>query len=416
MRKILILILLLLISSWSVFSQQSLKIAVISDPHYLSSKLAKPSVALNNYEVATGRNQKDLHAVLHEVISNLKNYQPDILLIPGDITNHGERDSHIDFVQSLKPLSDNGTRIFVVPGNHDVNVPNSKKYDGNTPTPTSNVSAEEFAQIYAPYGYESALKRDTVSLSYLSEINDNIWLLAIDSNRHPEYKTSSISSGRILPTTLQWSLEILREAKSKDIIVLGMMHHGLVEHMPYQAAFFSDYLIDDWETNAQILSDNGLKVMFTGHFHSNDVTLFTSPKGNKVYDIETGSLAGYPFPYRLMTLDNNALKIETEFIQSIPNKPNLKEEYLLKTEKIATRLAQAKIRSMALPIPAEMNDVVVKLIVKMQLLHMKGDEEVDEEMLQMIEQLNRFIGDSNADFSSFQLDFPPADNFLEIEL
>lgn len=414
MRKILIL--LLLISSWSVFSQQSLKIAVISDPHYLSSKLAKPSVALNNYEVATGRNQKDLHAVLHEVISNLKNYQPDILLIPGDITNHGERDSHIDFVQSLKPLSDNGTRIFVVPGNHDVNVPNSKKYDGNTPTPTSNVSAEEFAQIYAPYGYESALKRDTVSLSYLSEINDNIWLLAIDSNRHPEYKTSSISSGRILPTTLQWSLEILREAKSKDIIVLGMMHHGLVEHMPYQAAFFSDYLIDDWETNAQILSDNGLKVMFTGHFHSNDVTLFTSPKGNKVYDIETGSLAGYPFPYRLMTLDNNALKIETEFIQSIPNKPNLKEEYLLKTEKIATRLAQAKIRSMALPIPAEMNDVVVKLIVKMQLLHMKGDEEVDEEMLQMIEQLNRFIGDSNADFSSFQLDFPPADNFLEIEL
>ena len=414
MRKILIL--LLLISSWSVFSQQSLKIAVISDPHYLSSKLAKPSVALNNYEVATGRNQKDLHAVLHEVISNLKNYQPDLLLIPGDITNHGERDSHIDFVQSLKPLSDNGTRIFVVPGNHDVNVPNSKKYDGNTPTPTSNVSAEEFAQIYAPYGYESALKRDTVSLSYLSEINDNIWLLAIDSNRHPEYKTSSISSGRILPTTLQWSLEILREAKSKDIIVLGMMHHGLVEHMPYQAAFFSDYLIDDWETNAQILSDNGLKVMFTGHFHSNDVTLFTSPKGNKVYDIETGSLAGYPFPYRLMTLDNNALKIETEFIQSIPNKPNLKEEYLLKTEKIATRLAQAKIRSMALPIPAEMNDVVVKLIVKMQLLHMKGDEEVDEEMLQMIEQLNRFIGDSNADFSSFQLDFPPADNFLEIEL
>ena len=414
MRKILIL--LLLISSWSVFSQQSLKIAVISDPHYLSSKLAKPSVALNNYEVATGRNQKDLHAVLHEVISNLKNYQPDILLIPGDITNHGERDSHIDFVQSLKPLSDNGTRIFVVPGNHDVNVPNSKKYDGNTPTPTSNVSAEECAQIYAPYGYESALKRDTVSLSYLSEINDNIWLLAIDSNRHPEYKTSSISSGRILPTTLQWSLEILREAKSKDIIVLGMMHHGLVEHMPYQAAFFSDYLIDDWETNAQILSDNGLKVMFTGHFHSNDVTLFTSPKGNKVYDIETGSLAGYPFPYRLMTLDNNALKIETEFIQSIPNKPNLKEEYLLKTEKIATRLAQAKIRSMALPIPAEMNDVVVKLIVKMQLLHMKGDEEVDEEMLQMIEQLNRFIGDSNADFSSFQLDFPPADNFLEIEL
>lgn len=414
MRKILII--LLIISSWSVFSQQSLKIAVISDPHYLSSKLAKPSIALSNYEAATGRNQKDLHTVLDKVISNLKNYQPDLLLIPGDITNHGERDSHIDFVETLKPLANNGTRIFVIPGNHDVNVPNSKKYDSDAPTPTTNISAEEFAQIYAPFGYQSAVKRDTASLSYLSEINDSIWLLAIDSNRHPEYKTSSISAGRILPATMEWSLEILQEAKSKDILVMGMMHHGLVEHMPYQATFFSDYLIDDWETNAQILADNGLKVMFTGHFHSNDVTLFTSPQGNKVYDIETGSLAGYPFPYRLMTLHNNVLNIETEFVKSIPSNTNLKEEYRLKTEKIATRLAQAKINSMQLPIPTKMNDVVVNLIMKMQLLHMKGDEKLDEEMLLMIEQLNRLIGDPNADFSSFELDFPPADNFLEIVL
>lgn len=414
MRKILII--LFLISSWGVFSQQSLKIAVISDPHYLSSKLAKPSIALSNYEAATGRNIKDLHDVLHQVISNLKSYQPDILLIPGDITNHGERDSHLDFVQLLKPLSDNGTRIFVIPGNHDVNVPNSKMYVGNTPTPTTNVSSKEFAQIYAPFGYQSAVKRDTASLSYVSKINDSIWLLAIDSNRHPEYKTSSISAGRILPETMQWSLEILREAKSKNILVMGMMHHGLVEHMPYQAAFFSDYLIDDWETNAQILADNGLKVIFTGHFHSNDVTLFTSSQGNKVYDIETGSLAGYPFPYRLMTLHNNVLNIATEFVESTPNNSNLKEEYRLKTEKMATRLAQAKINSMSLPIPTKMNNVVVNLIVKMQLLHMKGDEELDEEMLLMVDQLNRLIGDPNADFSSFKLDFPPADNFLEIVL
>ena len=414
MRKILII--LFLISSWGVFSQQSLKIAVISDPHYLSSKLAKPSIALSNYEAATGRNIKDLHDVLHQVISNLKSYQPDILLIPGDITNHGERDSHLDFVQLLKPLSDNGTRIFVIPGNHDVNVPNSKMYVGNTPTPTTNVSSKEFAQIYAPFGYQSAVKRDTASLSYVSKINDSIWLLAIDSNRHPEYKTSSISAGRILPETMQWSLEILREAKSKNILVMGMMHHGLVEHMPYQAAFFSDYLIDDWEINAQILADNGLKIMFTGHFHSNDVTLFTSSQGNKVYDIETGSLAGYPFPYRLMTLHNNVLNIATEFVESTPNNSNLKEEYHLKTEKMVTRLAQAKINSMSLPIPTKMNNVVVNLIVKMQLLHMKGDEELDEEMLLMVDQLNRLIGDPNADFSSFKLDFPPADNFLEIVL
>ena len=414
MRKILFPLFLLL--AYSISAQQSLKIAVISDTHYLSTKLINNGAALQNFESATGRNTKELHQVLSQVFSNLQNYQPDILLIAGDITNNGERDSHTDFATILKPLAENGTRIFVVPGNHDVNVPNAKAFIDNKPTPTSNISAKEFEQIYGPYGYNEAIKRDSASLSYLVEINDSTWLLAIDSNRYKEHSTSTISGGRILPETMKWALEILEEAKSKNILVMGMMHHGLVEHMPYQAAFMPNYLIEDWKNSAETLADNGLQVMFTGHFHSNDITLLTTPKGNTIYDIETGSLAGYPFPYRMMTLQNKKLTIESFFIDSIPGNPNLQEDYRLKTEKIANRLARSKVEAMSLPIPKGIKDTLINLIVKMQILHMKGDEKMDAEMLQMIEQLNELVGDPNADFSSFKLDFPPADNFLEIEL
>ena len=414
MRKIFVSLLLIL--SWSLCSQEPLKIAVISDTHYLSSKLALPGSALDKYEATTGRVINDLHAVLHKVIFDLQSYNPDILLIPGDITNHGERESHIDFVNIMKPLANNGTRIFVIPGNHDVNVPNSKKYEGDSSYPISSISAQEFAQLYAPYGYGDAVKRDASSLSYLAVINDSTWLLSIDSNRYEEYKTSSISGGRILPETMKWSLEILKEAASKDVLVMGMMHHGLVEHMPYQSVFFSDYLINDWKSNAQILADNGLKIIFTGHFHSNDITLLTSSKGKAIYDIETGSLSGYPFPYRLMTLQNKVLSIESKFVETIPGKPNLKGEYRQKTEEIARRSAQAKINSMSLLIPLDMKSAVIDLLVKMQILHMEGDEKVDDEMLQLIKRVNKLVGDPNADFSSFDLDFPPADNTLEIVL
>jgi predicted phosphodiesterase len=414
MRKIFVSLLLIL--SWSLCSQEPLKIAVISDTHYLSSKLALPGSALDKYEATTGRVINDLHAVLHKVIFDLQSYNPDILLIPGDITNHGERESHIDFVNIMKPLANNGTRIFVIPGNHDVNVPNSKKYEGDSSYPISSISAQEFAQLYAPYGYGDAVKRDASSLSYLAVINDSTWLLSIDSNRYEEYKTSSISGGRILPETMKWSLEILKEAASKDVLVMGMMHHGLVEHMPYQSVFFSDYLINDWKSNAQILADNGLKIIFTGHFHSNDITLLTSSKGNTIHDIETGSLSGYPFPYRLMTLQNKVLSIESKFVETIPGKPNLKGEYRQKTEEIARRSAQAKINSMSLLIPLDMKSAVIDLLVKMQILHMGGDEKVDDEMLQLIKRINKLVGDPNADFSSFDLDFPPADNTIEIVL
>lgn len=414
MRKIFLSFLLFF--SWNTFSQQPLKIAVISDIHYLSSKIAQPSESLENFETATDRDIEDLHAVLNCVISNLHNNAPDLLLIAGDLTNNGERDSHIDFAAQLKPLANKGTRILVVPGNHDVGVPNAKAYTTDTPTPTSNVSAQEFEQIYAPYGYADAIKRDSSSLSYLAEINDSTWMLCIDSNRYKEYKTTTISSGRIHKETMRWALEILKEAKLKGVFVLGMMHHGLVEHMPYQSVFFSDYLIENWENDAQVLADNGLQVVFTGHFHSNDITLLTSPNGNTIYDIETGSLAGYPFPYRLVTLQNNTLQIETKFVESIPSKLNLEEEYFQKAEKAINRIAYSKIESLSLPIPMELKDVFVDLIVKMQLLHIKGDEKLDKDMLQMIERLSKIVGDPDADYSSFELDFPPADNFLEIEL
>ncbi|NLZ94690.1 MAG: metallophosphoesterase [Bacteroidales bacterium] len=414
MRNILFILAILI--SWGSLAQHPLKIAVISDTHYLSKKLATDGSALQNFEAGTGRNVEDLHQVLSQVLSELEAQQPDILLIAGDITNHGERDSHIDITAKLKPLAENGTRIFVVPGNHDVNVPNPKAYIADKPTPTTSISAQEFEEIYAPFGYNDAIKRDTASLSYVAEVNDSIWLLSIDSNKYKEHTTSTISSGRILPETMSWILDILEEANSKDILVMGLMHHGLVEHMPYQSTFMSDYLIDNWKNNAEILANNGLKVIFTGHFHSNDITLLTTSQGNEIYDIETGSLAGYPFPYRLMTLQDNKLNIESYFIDSIPGKQNLQEEYRFKAEKIGRRIAQSKINSMSLPIPTDLKDLLIDMLVKMQILHMKGDEKVDAEMQQMIEQLSDVLGDPNASIDSFKLDFPPADNFVEIEL
>lgn len=414
MRNLLLILYLLI--SWASCAHQPLKIAVISDIHYLSQNLVTNGPAIQNFETSTGRIVEDLHQVLSQVLSELVTEQPDILLIAGDITNHGERDSHIDITAKLQPLLENGTRVFVIPGNHDINVPNAKAYHGDKPTPTSSISAKEFEDIYANFGYAKAIKTDTASLSYLAEVNDKVWLLGIDSNKYQKNTTTTISSGRILPETMDWILDILDEAKSKNILVLGLMHHGLVEHMPYQATFMPDYLIDNWETNAEILANKGLKVIFTGHFHSNDITLLTTSKGNKIYDIETGSLAGYPFPYRIITLKENKLNVESYFINSIPGKPNLQEEYRNKSEKIGQRIAQSKINAMALPIPDNLKKILIDLMVKMQIVHMKGDEKMDNEMQQMIEQLGDILDNSSANADMFELDFPPADNFVEIEL
>ena len=125
----------------NVVVSDDIKIAVISDVHFLSKKLALPGKALSAYENSTGRDVEDLHSVFNFVLNDLLKEEIDILLITGDLSNHGELQSHIDFIEKLKPLKDTGARIFVTPGNHDINIPNSKQYIGDEAISATSVTA-----------------------------------------------------------------------------------------------------------------------------------------------------------------------------------------------------------------------------------------------------------------------------------
>ncbi|MDO5663633.1 MAG: metallophosphoesterase [Bacteroidia bacterium] len=414
MKKYTLLFLFFL--SLTIAVSQPVKIAIISDLHYLSSEIAQPSTALEKYEFISGRNISDLHAVLHKTLAEIEDSKVDILLITGDITNHGERQSHIDFIEKIYPLQQRGMKIFVIPGNHDINIPNTKAYIGNVPTPTQSISAEEFRELYKPFGYGNALKYDTLSLSYLAEINKNTWLLCFDTNRYAEHKSTSISGGRILPSTMDWALNILDEAKAKDITVLGMLHHGIMEHLPYQATFFPNHLLENWKFVAKTLADAGLQIVFTGHFHSSDISKLTTSAGNTIYDIETGSLSQYPFPYRLITLDSTLLSINTHFIKSISETTDLQEKYRKISESIIRRGIKSRLQQIEIPIADDAREALIELLVRINILHLKGDEVLDDSMLRSIKQFAEIMGSEDFDIESFQLDFPPADNQLTISL
>lgn len=411
----LFLLLLFLFPSTNIVSQP-VRIAILSDIHYLSPEIAQPGTALEKYETATGRIISDLHAVLDKTLAEIEAAETDILLITGDITNHGEKQSHIDFTKKLYPLQQRGMRILVIPGNHDINIPDSRAYIGDAPAPAQSISVKEFPEFYGPFGYNDALKRDTASLSYLAEINENTWLLCFDTNRYAEHKTTSVSGGRILPATMDWALDILRQAKTKNITVLGMMHHGIVEHMPYQATFFPGHILENWESAAGILADAGLKVLFTGHFHSNDISQFPTSAGNLLYDVGTGSLSQYPFPYRLITLAPTSLSIDTRFIESVPGTAGLQDKYRKTTESIIRRGIRARLQQTGIPFADDAREALVELLTGLNVLHLKGDEVLDEGMLRSIQQFAEVMGDEDFDINSFQLDFPPADNKLKIKL
>ncbi|MBN1928726.1 MAG: esterase-like activity of phytase family protein, partial [Chlorobiaceae bacterium] len=285
------------------FSEE-LKISVLSDPHYFAPSLGTSGAAFEAYLAQDRKMIAESDAILQSALDIVKSENPDILLVPGDLTKDGEKVSHEAFAAYLADLESTGVKVYVIPGNHDVNNPHAMSYSGAAETPVDSVSPEEFAAIYSDFGYGEALYRDPNSLSYVAEVSDKLWILGIDSC---EYDTniadgSPETDGSLSAETRSWVLDKLAEAKVQGITVVGMMHHNLVEHYSLQEDLFGDYVIDDSVNLAKELAGAGLGMIFTGHYHANDIVKVTD---SGLYEIETGSLVTWPSPVRTVTINGD---------------------------------------------------------------------------------------------------------------
>ncbi|MFA5651146.1 MAG: hypothetical protein WC914_08410, partial [Proteiniphilum sp.] len=140
-----------------------------------------------------------------------------------------------------------------------------------------------------------------------------------------------------------------------------------------------------------------------------------SPEGHRIYDVETASLAQYPFAYRVMELRGDRLSIDTRFVTSVPGNPNLEEEYREKMEKIARQVAANRLKGLGVPMPGETLEALADVIARLSVTHARGDEQLDEEMTEAIRAFAGLLG-GEADLDSFTFDFPPEDNRLVIDL
>jgi len=364
-----------------------------------------------SYHNNSGRNILDVPSIIDEVLADFDKEKIEVLLISGDMTKDGEKQSHVDFVKKLQPLIGKGVRVYVIPGNHDINVPVSVGFRENETYLVDNVSEDEFVTIYAECGYNSALSRDTASLSYVAELREDTWLLAIDASLYKGNHSKTITEGRVSPDTEQWILKSLEKAKQKKVRVLGMMHHGLTEHIMLQDMIFPQYLVDDWRRIAALLADNGVEFVFTGHFHSHDITAFTSNKGNTLYDIETGALSSYPYPYRLADLTDEGLDIRTQNVKATANNPDLFEKGKHILKRVSADLVKQKLKERGYKASKDLMDKIADVGSDVIILHMQGDEVIDDDLKAKMKDVAR-QADIPIDLSPeyLQLDFPPADN------
>jgi 3',5'-cyclic AMP phosphodiesterase CpdA len=239
---------------------------------------------------------------LASALDHLQKENLDFLLIPGDLTQHGEPENHAWLGQRLAQLP---FPTYVIPGNHDVPVPQSDGY---------SISWQDFPSYYRASGYEGCEQH-----YYTCNLLPGLRLIALNSN---QFDSDGKQIGWVDPKQLAWLRQVLSEAKEELVFV--MIHHNLIEHVPGQARHRVGrrYMLQNAVEVLDVLTPK-VKVIFTGHLHVQDIA-----HRQGIYEITTGSLVSYPHPYRVIqaqTTDvgDTQLQVTSHRIEAVSGWPTL---------------------------------------------------------------------------------------------
>ena len=303
----------------------SIKMYIVADPHYMSEKMTEDSETYNNYLNSVDRMMKYTGVFLDVVENDIKNNEPDIVVFPGDLTNNGSKVNHLEFEKRLKRMKAAGTKVYVVPGNHDLNNEKALYFKDNKIHITESINEEDFTKIYSGYGYDEAISRDENTLSYLVKPYQNLWLLMLDSTKdYPE------PGGYINRETLNWIVSCSDMAKEEDAEIVVVMHHNLLDHSDI---IWEDYTVDNNTSVLNTFHEIGIQVVLSGHIHIQDFKSHTSVEtGNTLYDIATSSLPVFTHQYGQLVYspsrgyDYETIKLDVE---KYAKDNNLEDENLL---------------------------------------------------------------------------------------
>lgn len=238
-------------------------------------------------------------------LEHLTQLDLDFLLLPGDLTQHGEPENHAWLQSRLSQLP---FPVYVVPGNHDVPVLMADQ---------QSIAFADFPHYYRKFGYE-----DPQRPYYNCQLLPGVRLIGLNSN---SFNDRGEQVGRLDSKQLRWLEAEL--AATGDEIVLVMIHHNVVEHLPNQSShpMANRYMLENAPELLHLLQQYRVKLVFTGHLHVQDVAC-----SQGIYDITTGSLVSYPHPYRVLEFrrDNDGrewLEILSHRVESVPDFPNLQQ-------------------------------------------------------------------------------------------
>lgn len=281
---------------------------LITDTHFFKNSLGAYGKEYDDFMRFEQKCFAETEAINNAVFDFLgKTDKTDTILIAGDLSFNGEKESHFAFIKLLNGLKQNGKKVYVITAGHDFNdkcygYSDSGKYE------VEATKRDELFDLYYEFGFKNAIAVDKKHLSYVAQISDGVRLLALNNDGTEETPETYDEE------QLQWIKEQAIKAREDGQMMFAMNHYPLLPGQPIFSVIPTAV-----QKNAsyitEMLADLGVHLVFTGHMHNQSINEKVTAAGNKFYDVCTGSVIASPASMRFVTIENDkTVDIKTESI------------------------------------------------------------------------------------------------------
>ena len=301
MKKLLLsalaLVLLCTLFPCSANAEKGYTLLLATDPHFIAPDLTDHGLYFTALtENSDGKLMKYSEEIFDAFLAEAIAQKPEALLLTGDLTFNGALLSHTALAAKFHDAEAAGLRIFVLPGNHDLDNPNAARYIGAEFQRVPFAESEDFRRIYADFGFDEARSIDKDSLSYVVDLNGDTRLLMLDYNtRHDPCGISDES--------LAWVEGQLKDARDAGLHMLAAGHQNLFQLTVFRAG----YVIDKAERLAELLRQYGVTLYLSGHLHCQH---WKTEQG--LTEIATSALAVSPCQYGVLAVSGDKLSYHTK--------------------------------------------------------------------------------------------------------
>ena len=266
------------------------RLMVVTDTHYMARQLYEGSdLFLRALQAGDGKLTQYSDELMEALLKEAAALSPDALIVTGDLSWNGERASHEALARWFSRFEALGIPVWVIPGNHDINVLTPRGFAGDAWYLTEGVDEAEFRAIYADYMLPPT---EGANLSYLVRVDEGLCVAMTDA---AYYRDMAQTFGVFTAGHAAWLEKAIEDAGDAEVITAS--HHNLLAHTEFMK---ESYVMLGGESMAALDRQHGVRLHLSGHLHVQHIA-----ESEGVTDAALGAFCTWPHRYALVTLEDD---------------------------------------------------------------------------------------------------------------